>query len=123
MIVRIIGEDDKEISEDLYDKQSELMLCSLYCIRRPLTKLHLFFNKERFLILSVIANEDSLKEIHFSDKIKYSIYNSLSVKKDKGIRCDFLSKWKILDNNSLCYAITPKEEAELAKLLVNKQII
>lgn len=123
MIVRIINEDYKEISEDLYDKQSELILCSLYNIRRPFTKLHLFFNRERLLILSVIVNEDRLKEIHFSDKIKYNIYNSLSVKRNTSIRCDFLEKWDFVDEKSLCYCISPQEENELTKLLVNKQII
>lgn len=123
MIVRIIDEVDKEISEDWYDEQSGLVLCSLYCIRRPFSKLHLFFNKERFLILSVIANDNRLREIHFSDRIKNSIYKSLLVKKDKNIRCDFLKKWKFLDNNSLCNGITPNEEVELTKLLVNKGII
>lgn len=35
MKVRIIDEIDKIISEDLDDKQSELILCSLYRVKRP----------------------------------------------------------------------------------------
>ncbi|MEY8687935.1 hypothetical protein AB9N12_18080 [Bacteroides sp. AN502(2024)] len=123
MIVRIINENNKIISEDLYDEQSKLILCSLYCIRRPLTKLHLFFNKERILILAALTRENRLKEVHFSDKIKESIYNDLLTKKDTNAGCNYMLKWEFLETNNLGFGITPVEEAELTKLLVNKQII
>lgn len=123
MIARVIDEGNKKISEDLYDEQSELIQCSLYCIRRPLTKLHLFFNKEHFLILAVLTRENRLKEVHFSDKIKKSIYNNLLAKKDKKSSCNYMNKWEFLETNNLCSGITPIEEVELTKLLVKKQII
>lgn len=123
MIARVIDEENKKISEDLYDKQLELTLCSLYCTKRPLTKLHLFFNKERFLILAALTRDNSLKEVHFSDKIKMSIYNNLLAKKDRNASCNYMNKWEFLETNNLCSGRTPIEEAELTKLLVKKGII
>lgn len=120
MKVRIIDEIDKIISEDLDDKQSELILCSLYRVKRPLTKLHLFFNKEHFLILAVLTRENRLKEVHFSDKIKKGIYYNML---DKNASCNYMNKWEFFKTHNLCSSITPIEEVELTKLLVKKGII
>lgn len=123
MKVRIIDEIDKIISEDLDDKESELMLCSLYHVKRPLTKLHLFFNKGHLLILAVLTRDNNLKEVHFSDKIKKGIYYNLLDKKDKNTSCNYMNKWEFLETHNLCSGITPVEEAELTKLLVKKGIM
>lgn len=124
MVARIIGEKDIEISENLDDKQSELILCSLYNVKRYSTKLHLFFDKKRFLVLAVLANERGMREIQFPDEIRRSIYSHLLAKSNnKDTKCDCMSKWEFLNSNTVCYRTTSEEESELTKLLLQKQII
>ncbi|MBO5957927.1 MAG: hypothetical protein J6U85_01935 [Bacteroidales bacterium] len=121
MIIRIVGEVDVTISEDLNDKQSEFILCSLYNKKRLSTKLHLFFNKDRLLILAVLVIEGNIREISFSDKINRYMYSYLLAKKN--IKCNYMSNWEFLDDNTLCYHRTGDEECELTKILLNRKLI
>ena len=79
------------------DKQSELILCSLYNVKRLSTKLHLFFDNERFLVLAVFTNERDMRELHFSDEIKRNIYNHLLAKSYKNAKCNYMPKWEFLN--------------------------
>lgn len=83
----------------------------------------MFFNKEHFLILAALTRDNSLKEVHFSDKIKMGIYYNLLAKKDKNISCNYMNKWEFLGTNNLSPDRTPTEEEKLTKLLINKGII
>ena len=123
MIIRIVDEVDVNISEDLNDKQSELILCSLYNKKRLSTKLHLFFDKDRLLILSVLVIERYIKEFHLSDKTKKYMYSYLLAKKNNDTICDYMSKWEFLENNSLCYCRSQDEECELTKILLKNHLI
>lgn len=121
-----VGETDKveekEISEDLNDKQSNLILCSLYNKKRTYVHLHLFFNEKREVVLSVLASDKRLKEIHLSDEIKKYMHYYLNNKKEDKIKCNFMSKWEFLDSNTLHYDRTQAIEADLAKLMMQKQL-
>lgn len=123
MKIHIVGEEYREISENLQDTESEIILCSLYNKRRISTKLHLFFDKERLLILAVLSNDWRIKEIALSDKLKRSVYHHLYAKKNVNVECDFMHKWEFLDSNTVCYPRTHNEEVELTKLLLSKRLI
>lgn len=123
MIIRIVDEENINISEDLNDKQSELILCSLYNKKRLSTKLHLFFNKDRLLVLAVLVIERYMKEIHLSDETKKYMYSYLLAKKNNDIKCDHMSKWEFLDNSTLCYCRSQDEECELTKILLKNHLI
>ena len=123
MVIRIVGETDVKISEDLNDNNSKLILCSLHKIERVSIRLHLFFNKEKYLVLAVLMNDRQFKEVLFSDNIRRIIHQHLLAKRNDSINCNYMSKWKFIDSSIAALSMTSLEEENLTKLLIERNII